>query len=188
MTSPDYAHHFSARNIPFGIASSDSHPKPQAVTRLGNSVIFLNDAHISGDLFGGVDGLPQGVFANDTLNNFAALPKSIHRRVREVIQSACVNGTLDAAKLPSGSVEDITQVQMHMPVTVSDFAGMYKPLPPSPLALQTSVSNNTRFLLLPDTRQKRRPHHYQRRPPAPCLLQLPHRIPGASQLCCGVWN
>jgi fumarylacetoacetase len=125
MTSPDYAHHFSARNIPFGIASSKVHSKPQAVTRLGNSVVFLHDCHSSSDLFRDVDELPHGVFADDTLNKFAALPKPIHRHVREAIQSLYVDGTLDVSKLPPGSGEDITQVQMHMPVTVGDFAGMY---------------------------------------------------------------
>ena len=131
MTSPDYGHHFSTRNIPFGIASSKRHPKPQGVTRLGNSAIFLHDCHTSSELFGNIDELPQGVFADDTLNKFATLSKTIHRSIREAIQSVCQNGILDVSKLPPGSVEDITQVQMHMPVTVGDFAGRYIQ-PPSP--------------------------------------------------------
>ncbi|KAK3290867.1 uncharacterized protein B0H64DRAFT_451348 [Chaetomium fimeti] len=122
MTSPNYAHHFSARNIPFGIASSDAHPKLQAVTRLGNSVIFLHDCHTSSNLLGEIKELPHEVFAHDTLNKFAALPKALHQSVRRVIQSACQNGAIDVSKLPPGSFEDVTQVRMHMPVTVGDFA------------------------------------------------------------------
>ncbi|KAK4119836.1 hypothetical protein N657DRAFT_674657 [Parathielavia appendiculata] len=119
MASPDYAHHFSIRNVPFGIASSKLHPNLQAATRLGNSVIFLNDCHEAG-LFEGIDGLPPGVFANETLNEFAAYSKTICRHVRQAIQNAYQKG--DASEFPSGSVEDITQVQMHMPVRVGDFA------------------------------------------------------------------
>ncbi|KAH6649276.1 hypothetical protein F5144DRAFT_588034 [Chaetomium tenue] len=124
MTSPDYAHHFSARNIPFGIASSKKHPKPQAVTRIGNSVIFLHECHTGSELFEGIDGLPRRIFADETLNQFAALPKATHRNVREAIQSVCQNGNLDVSKLPAGSVEDITKVEMHMPVSVGDFAAL----------------------------------------------------------------
>ncbi len=37
-----YADHFSVKNIPFGIASSPSHPAKSAATRLGDHVIFLD--------------------------------------------------------------------------------------------------------------------------------------------------
>lgn len=37
-----YADHFSIENIPFGIASSPSHPKKSVTTRLGDDVIFLD--------------------------------------------------------------------------------------------------------------------------------------------------
>jgi hypothetical protein len=175
MASPEYAHHFSVRNVPFGIASSTSHSNPQAVTRLGNSVIFLNDCHNAG-LFDGVEGLPRGVLARETLNDFAALPKPIHRQVRQVIQDACKNG--DVSKFPPGSVENITEVQMHLPVRVGDFAGT-APFSSPREALSLTAS---RLFLLPGARQERRPHHHQRRTPAPGLLQLPHRLPGAGQL------
>lgn len=122
MASPDYAHHFSVRNVPFGIASSKAHPKAQAVTRLGNSVVFLNDCHVGG-LFEGIEGLRLGIFANDSLNAFAALPQSTHQHVRRIIQGTCQDRTLDVSKLPLGSAEDIAQVQMHLPVSVGDFAG-----------------------------------------------------------------
>ncbi|KAK4149410.1 hypothetical protein C8A00DRAFT_18895 [Chaetomidium leptoderma] len=133
MTSPDYAHHFSARNVPFGIASSTTHPKPQAVTRLENWVIFLYDCHTSG-LFEEIDGLPRDIFANDTLNELAALPKSIQNNVRKVIsEQTNQNGALDISNFPQGSVEDLTEVQMHMPVRVGDFAGTQPTAPPRSL-------------------------------------------------------
>ncbi|KAK3904162.1 hypothetical protein C8A05DRAFT_13928 [Staphylotrichum tortipilum] len=121
MSSPDYAHHFSVRNVPFGIASADSHPEHQAVTRLENSVIFLNDCH-TGGLFGHIEGLPLGIFAKSTLNAFAALPKSVQNDVRTAIQEAYGDGSLNTSVFPHGSVEDISKVQLHMPVEVGDFA------------------------------------------------------------------
>jgi fumarylacetoacetase len=122
MSSPDYSHHFSVHNVPFGIASSKSHPEAQGVTRLGSSVIFLHDCH-TGGLFEGIDGLALGIFSQNTLNEFAALPKSVQQQVRKAIQNACHDGKLDVSKLPEGSTADIADVQMHMPVRVGDFAG-----------------------------------------------------------------
>lgn len=81
MTSKAYTHHFSTRNIPFGVVSSETHQNPQCVTRLANKVVFLDDWDSLG-LFKHIDGLPTGVFSNDTLNVFAALPKPVHLAVR----------------------------------------------------------------------------------------------------------
>lgn len=120
MASPDYSGHFSDRNIPFGIASSASHPNPQAATRIGNSVIFLNDLAKAG-AFARVTGLPDGVFAKPTLNSFAALPQSVHVAVRTTLRSRWREGG-GVAQLPAGSFGDVAAVTMHLPVHVSDFA------------------------------------------------------------------
>lgn len=122
MTSPDYAHHFSDRNVPFGIASSARRPEQQAATRLGNSVILLNDCHVAGVL-DGVDGLPKGIFAGDALNDFAALPKGVQSRVREAVQARYRDGGGGVSGFPAGAVEDVGQVRMHLPVRIGDFAG-----------------------------------------------------------------
>lgn len=124
MAATDFAHHFTEKNIPFGIASSQSHKTPQAATRLGNAVIFLND--LVEELFKGVDGLPRGVLNEQTLNSFAALPKTVHQHVRKQIQQTYQHNGLDG--FPSGSKEDINSVTMHLPVEIKDFAGM-KDLP-----------------------------------------------------------
>lgn len=123
MTPPNYAHHFSLKNIPFGIASSKKHVTPQVVTRIENTVIFLNDLAQAG-YFKEVNwtGVSDGVFAESTLNSFAALPKSITGAVRLIIQE--VIGERGLASLPSESTEDVPTVTMHMPVEVRDFTGM----------------------------------------------------------------
>ncbi|KAG8668469.1 hypothetical protein FPOAC2_07756 [Fusarium poae] len=115
MSTADFSHHFSDKNIPFGIASSATHTNPQAVTRLGNTVIFLDDL----DLLKGVEGV-AGVFRQPTLNAFAALSKSVHQDVRKQIQSVHQKNGLDG--FPSGSKEDIGDVTMHLPMEIKDFA------------------------------------------------------------------
>ncbi|KAJ5673207.1 hypothetical protein N7507_002334 [Penicillium longicatenatum] len=116
MTSPEYSGHFSIANIPFGVASSNNHREPQCVTRLENKVIFLGVLQRSG-IFAEVSSLPEGVFDKATLNEYAALPKSIHREVRKVLQDVLT------APLPDNSTEDISAVTMHLPVSVSGFTG-----------------------------------------------------------------
>ncbi|KAL4724765.1 hypothetical protein ACLX1H_008211 [Fusarium chlamydosporum] len=118
MSTADFSHHFSEKNIPFGIASSTIHKHPQAVTRLGNTVIFLQD--VVDELFKGIEGLTAGVLDQPTLNAFAALPKSVHQDVRQQIQSAYQNNGLDS--FPSDSKEDVNAVTMHLPVEIKDFA------------------------------------------------------------------
>ncbi|VZH97278.1 unnamed protein product [Fusarium fujikuroi] len=118
MAATDFAHHFTEKNIPFGIASSESHNTPQAVTRLGNTVIFLSD--LVEQLFKDVEGLSRGVFNEETLNSFAALPKTVHQNVRKQIQQAHRHKGLDG--FPTSSKEDITAVTMHLPVEIKDFA------------------------------------------------------------------
>ncbi|PKS12538.1 hypothetical protein jhhlp_000746 [Lomentospora prolificans] len=114
MTSPDYANHFSRQNIPFGIASSTTHNSLQAVTRLENNVIFLHDLAKAG-IFSSVANLPEDIFSNDSLNQFASLPRSVVSSVRKIISET----DLDA--FPAGSFEDVGQVTMHLPVAVGDF-------------------------------------------------------------------
>ncbi|KAJ5765031.1 hypothetical protein N7520_004590 [Penicillium odoratum] len=116
MTSPDYSSHFSIANIPFGVASSKNHSDPQCVTRLENQVIFLADLQQSG-LFAGVNSLPRGVFNKETLNEYAALPKSTHQELRKVLQEVLRT----PGQLPENSTEDIGTVTLHLPVSVGGF-------------------------------------------------------------------
>ncbi|KAM0435867.1 hypothetical protein ACHAPT_002758 [Fusarium lateritium] len=113
----DFSHHFSDRNIPFGIASSANHQNPQAVTRLGNTVLFLADLQDHG-LFGG---LPDGVFEQDTLNAFAALPKSECLAVRKVIQDVFRQDGIGG--FPATAQEHVSSITMHLPVEIKDFSG-----------------------------------------------------------------
>ena len=42
------ADHFSFSNIPYGIATSNTHPQKSVVTRVENNVIFLSDLCAAG--------------------------------------------------------------------------------------------------------------------------------------------
>lgn len=117
----DFSHHFSDENVPFGIASSDKHHDPQAVTRLGNTVLFLADLQDNG-LFGD---LPKNVFKQSTLNEFAALPRSksveVRKKIQDVFRQDGIEGFLSTAQ------EDVSLVTMHLPVEIKDFSGTLSP-------------------------------------------------------------
>lgn len=42
----DFSNHFSIKNIPYGIATSSSHPEKAVATRLHDRVFFLGDLPI----------------------------------------------------------------------------------------------------------------------------------------------
>lgn len=41
-----FSNHFSIRNVPYGIATSSSHPEKAVVTRVHDCVFFLSDLPI----------------------------------------------------------------------------------------------------------------------------------------------
>ncbi|KAL4804983.1 hypothetical protein BDV18DRAFT_161383 [Aspergillus unguis] len=116
MTSPKYAHHFSIKNLPYGVASSEYRPQ-QCATRLENTVIFLGSLQQSG-FFDDIPSLPNGIFSKSTLNDYAALPKPVHIAVRSKLQETLSSG-LDA--LPKAAREDISTATLHLPVSISGF-------------------------------------------------------------------
>lgn len=42
-----FSEHFSIKNIPYGIATSEGHPEKAVATRIGDHVIFLIDLDLS---------------------------------------------------------------------------------------------------------------------------------------------
>jgi hypothetical protein len=113
IMSTIYASHFGINNIPYGIASSTVHPKPQCVTRINDIVVFLADLADDG-LFDNVSAPLSTIFRSSTLNAFAALSKANHADVRSSIQ-----GAYKSNKLGSCS-ESIEEVALHLPVHIGD--------------------------------------------------------------------
>lgn len=114
-SSAGYSSHFGIANVPFGVASSSNHPQPACVTRLEDNVVFLDMLETR---LNEIPDLPHSVFAQSTLNTFAALPDHVHQAVRKRLQSIFSNALSD---LPAGAVEQVSSVSMRMPVEVGDF-------------------------------------------------------------------
>lgn len=113
MADP-YASHFGINNIPYGIASSSKRPQPQAVTRIGDDVIFLAEL-ATHESFKSTTADLTTLLSQPTLNAFAAQPQQVQTQVRTAIQHAYHNNLL-----PSFS-EDINAVTLHLPVSIGDF-------------------------------------------------------------------
>jgi fumarylacetoacetase len=109
-----YTSHFGIDNIPYGIASSSKRISPQAVTRINDAVIFLSELSTTSP-FQGISDQLSSIFQQPTLNAFAALPKPLQSRVRSAIQSAY------NSSLHGDFSEDISNVTLHMPVSIGDF-------------------------------------------------------------------
>ncbi|KAL9078796.1 MAG: hypothetical protein Q9157_002279 [Trypethelium eluteriae] len=111
----EYAHHFGINNIPYGIASSSKHP-PSVVTRLQDSVLFLDPLARTGLLSGHFGGEVLETFGKPTLNSLATLPKDDLKVLRSALQ-----GILKNLEKLQDCVEPIENVRMHLPVEVGDF-------------------------------------------------------------------
>jgi fumarylacetoacetase len=109
-----YSSHFGINNIPYGVASSKSRPEPQCVTRINDDVIFLTEL-AQQDLFQNISAPLETIFSQPTLNTFAALSKAVQSQVRAAIKQAYENG------INSSLMEDISNVTMHLPVSIGDF-------------------------------------------------------------------
>ncbi|CZR61842.1 related to fumarylacetoacetate hydrolase family protein [Phialocephala subalpina] len=111
----DYAHHFSESNIPFGIASSSSHPQKSVATRFENTIIFLDElakhSHLST-----LHSSTIQTFSEPYLNPFIALPKSEHTETRRRIQAL-----LSSQSILASSSCPLEQVTLHFPIQVGDF-------------------------------------------------------------------
>jgi fumarylacetoacetase len=109
-----YTSHFGINNIPYGIARSSKRQTPQAVTRIGDEVIFLAELSKKGP-FTAVSANLSSIFAEKTLNTFAAQAKTIHVQTRAAIQEVYKSG------LHKECSEDIKDVTLLLPVQVGDF-------------------------------------------------------------------
>lgn len=108
--------HFSIDNIPFGIASSQSHPKKTLATRLSNHVIFLDElAKVDKP---SVKEETISSFSGPVVNTFAALSKAQHSATRKWIQSVLAK-SLEG--LPSSCICPVESATLHLPLDIGDF-------------------------------------------------------------------
>lgn len=122
--------HFSLANLPFGIISAPNSPKPRAAVAIGDQCLDLK-------AFQGQNGFSAcsqdvgDVFAQPTLNPFAALGRPAHRAVRKYIQDIFREDTPHASILKDNQEAQKAcllrqdQVKMHLPMQIGDYTDFY---------------------------------------------------------------
>ncbi|KAF5022522.1 hypothetical protein F66182_5424 [Fusarium sp. NRRL 66182] len=124
--------HFSIANIPFGIISTSSDPSPRPAVAIGDHVLDLRK-------FAQQDGFsacsefkqPADVFAQSSLNAFAALGRPVHRAVRSHLQAVFARDTQhpdvlkDNKKLQEAALLKRSEVKNHLPLAIGDYTDFY---------------------------------------------------------------
>ncbi|KAI3392896.1 hypothetical protein diail_5029 [Diaporthe ilicicola] len=105
-----FSDHFSIRNIPYGIATSSSHPQKAVVTRVHDHVFFLSDLPIQ------ISEEIRQAIAQTTLNALASIPKDKLRQLRSTIQ-----GLLADEQTVTKHGVPVSQVELHLPIEVRGF-------------------------------------------------------------------
>ncbi|KAK0743010.1 hypothetical protein B0T18DRAFT_174157 [Schizothecium vesticola] len=125
---------FSLANLPFGIITTPSDPSPHAAVAIGASVLDLKvlSSHPAFPaLFPPLAAHPD-VFAQPTLNAFAALGRPVHRQVRAALRDLLSTDTAHPAVLrdaPAAERDRVllpqSQVHMHLPMQIGDYTDFY---------------------------------------------------------------
>lgn len=123
---------FSLANIPFGIVSTPSSSSPRPAIAIGDHVLDL----FAFSSAGGFSKLPSfashiDVFAQSTLNDFAALGRPVHREVREYLQDLFRDSTQHPDVLKSNedlkktALVPLKDVTNHLPMRIGDYTDFY---------------------------------------------------------------
>ncbi|KAF2796697.1 fumarylacetoacetase [Melanomma pulvis-pyrius CBS 109.77] len=113
-----FAKHFSLSNLPYGIATSETHYRPSIVTRVQDNVYFLWDIVEKGLLNDDISASTAQTIQEPTLNAFAALPRKERQTFRSVLQRALKE---QISSIPTECIEHIDNVKMHLPIKVGEF-------------------------------------------------------------------
>lgn len=116
---------FPIQNIPYGIAKKGN--SAFMATRIGDTVIDLTVLADFG-FFDQLDMPDLSVFYQDTLNDFAALPKktriAVRERLSELFSESCseLHANAQVSKLALNAFDSL---EMQMPVRVGDYTDFY---------------------------------------------------------------
>lgn len=120
---------FSLQNLPYGVFSTEQLSSPRAGVAVGDSVLdikVLAQRGVFDDL-----GFDTGTLAHETLNEYAALGRSVHRRVRRHIQEILRSDTSlghvlrDNEPLRREAVVPLKEVTMHLPMSVAEYTDFF---------------------------------------------------------------
>ncbi|KAG5929235.1 hypothetical protein E4U42_006681 [Claviceps africana] len=128
--SPDS--HFSIANIPFGIITTSSDATKRPAVAIGDYALDLK-AFASAGGFSSCSEIEKhaGIFADESLNAFAALGRSFHRLVREYLQSVFSAETKipqvlkDNERLRETALLKRSEIRNHLPLTIGDYTDFY---------------------------------------------------------------
>ena len=124
--------HFSLRNIPFGIISTSSSTTLRPAIAIGEQALDLKAFSANG----GFDNLTDfhlhiSVFSQSTLNEFAALGRTVHKIVREYLQDVLAVETRYPQVLKLNQpLQDkclisLSAVRNHLPMFIGDYTDFF---------------------------------------------------------------
>lgn len=124
---------FSLANIPFGIVTTPDDPAPHAATAIGANILDLKVLSQQPDFATIFPSLADHshVFAQSSLNAFAALGRPVHKAVRATIQDLLSESTKhaaflkDNASLQAQALLPLNKVKMHLPMEIGDYTDFY---------------------------------------------------------------
>ncbi|KAL5606565.1 hypothetical protein BROUX41_002967 [Berkeleyomyces rouxiae] len=124
---------FSLENLPFGIFSTDSDPRPRVGVAVGQQVVDMAQLAAHADFLRVFPMLeaPASVFRAGSLNAFAALGRELHRSVRERLQQVLradtpYSGFLrDDTALRARALVRLEAARLHLPVEVGDYTDFF---------------------------------------------------------------
>lgn len=124
--------HFSLANIPFGIVSTKGATSPRPAIAIGDHALCLVPFAQNGG-FSKLDGFKSPLNALDrpTLNEFAALGRSVTGQVRTYLQRVFADDTefadvlKDKSDIQSKCLVPLKDVTCHMPFQIGDYTDFY---------------------------------------------------------------
>ncbi|KAI6814655.1 hypothetical protein KC332_g11746 [Hortaea werneckii] len=127
MTSPALDQQpYTLANLPYGVVSTPSNPKPRCAVAIGSHAIDLAAYAKPGrffDLESGHNFMLAQIFSEPALNSFAALPWPTRRAVRQQLQEE-----LKAGKVPAECLVNLSEVKNHVPMKMGGFSDFYTSL------------------------------------------------------------
>jgi fumarylacetoacetase len=120
-------HDFPIQNLPYGIGRPKSGGDPRVLSRIGDFAVDLMQLQREGR-FGMVRGLPEGVFARHSLNDFMALGRAVWRDVRETLTTLLSEdeSTLkDDRALRDRVLVPVDEYEMLLPARIGDYTDFY---------------------------------------------------------------
>ena len=123
---------FSLANVPFGIISTAARKDPRPAVAIGDSALDLR-VFAANSGFSELPSIQESlsVFSQPSLNDFAALGRSVHRQVRTYLQNVLAEDTDYPQILKSNSslqkiaLVPLSELTNHLPMHIGDYTDFY---------------------------------------------------------------